>query len=160
MSTTKAVRAEIRAALYEQQRLSASQAVRLHGALAARAGVNITDVNVLAMLEKSGLMTAGQLAQQAGLSRGGAITAVIDRLEKAGFLRRRRDKEDRRKVIIELVPDGAYHVLTDTLTEFSATYLALIDEYTDEQLELLLTFARRANEIVGKYVAMLQSAQE
>ena len=151
MSTT-------RTALNEQQRLAASQAVRLHAALAAKAGVNITDITVLAMLDKSGVMTPGQIARQAGLSRGGTITAVIDRLEKARFVRRRREDEDRRKVTVELVPDGPYQVVTASLTDFSARYLALIDDYPAEQQEVLLDFARRANDLVGEYVADLQTA--
>lgn len=149
MSTSKAD-------LYEQQRLSASHAVRLHAALASRAGINVTDVNVLAMLDKNGPMTAGQIAEQAGLSKGGAITAVIDRLQKSGYLRRRRDTHDRRKVIIELVPDGPYQVLTEALAGFGAAYHELIAQYTDEQVDLLLDFARRANELVAGYVAELQ----
>lgn len=157
MSTTKADRAEVTAALYEQQRQSGSQAVRLYAALAARAGVNITDVHVLALLEKAGPQTPGQIAQHSGLSKGGAITAVIDRLEKGGFLVRRRDLHDRRRVIVELLLDGPYQVLTETLSGFNASYLALIDEYTDEELDLLLRFSRRAGEIVEKYAARLQS---
>lgn len=161
MSTTKAsteaARAEAKAALSEQQRQSASQAVRLYAALASRVGVNITDVNVLALLEKAGPQTPGQIAQHAGLSRGGAITAVIDRLEKGGFLRRHRDSEDRRRVLVELIPDGPYQALATTLAEFNDSYLALIGQYTDEQLEVLLSFARQAAEVVEEYVAKLQA---
>ncbi|RSM78194.1 MarR family transcriptional regulator [Kibdelosporangium aridum] len=144
----------------EQQRLAGGQAVRLHAVLAAKAGVNITDITVLAMLEKSGAMTPGQIAQQAGLSRGGAITAVIDRLEKGGFVRRRREDEDRRKVTIELVPDGAYQVVTASMTDFSARYLALIDQYSPEQQAILLDFAQRANDLVGDFMAELQATEK
>jgi DNA-binding MarR family transcriptional regulator len=157
VSTAKARRAEVSRALLDQQRQSAGLAVRLYAALAGRVGVNITDVNVLSLLDKDGPMTAGQVAQHVGLSRGGAITAVIDRLERAGFLRRRRDPTDRRRVIVELVADGPYRALTEALSEFSARYEALIERYTDEQLDLLLDFAGQAGEIVEEYAARLQS---
>lgn len=144
-------------ALLDQQRQSAGLAVRLYAALAGRVGVNVTDVNVLSLLDKDGPLTAGQIAQHAGLSRGGAITAVIDRLERAGFLRRRRDPTDRRRVIVELIPDGPYRAVTEALAEFNARYAALIDQYTDEQMDLLLDFASQAGEIVEEYAARLQS---
>ncbi len=137
--------------------MAANRAVLFHAAVAAQAGINITDVNCLAILDKEGPMTAGQLAQRMGLTRGGAITAVIDRMEKAGFLRRRPDPVDRRRVIVELVREGAYHNLQETFEEFSRSYMALIAEYTNEEVRLLLDFSRRANEIVHEQTLKLQS---
>src|SRR5690606_20718966 len=96
------------AALYDEQRRAATHAVLFHAALASRSGINVTDVSCLSMLDKDGPMTAGQLAQRIGVTRGGAITAVLDRLERGGFLRRRRDPHDRRRVVIELVRGEAY----------------------------------------------------
>ncbi|WP_283132824.1 MarR family winged helix-turn-helix transcriptional regulator [Rhizohabitans arisaemae] len=143
-------RARVVSALYDEKRLAAGRAVQFHAAVAARAGLNVTDVNCIALLDKEGPMTAGELARWMGLSRGGAVTAVIDRLEKAGFVRRRRDAADRRQVIVELVRDGAYTGFQKTFDDFGAAYTALIEEYTDEELAVLLDFARRANEIVHR----------
>ncbi|MEV0346974.1 MarR family transcriptional regulator [Nonomuraea sp. NPDC050680] len=141
-------RAQAIAALYDANRIAANRAVFFHSAVAAQAGLNVTDVNCLALLDKEGPMTAGELAQWMGLSKGGAVTAVIDRLEKSGFVRRRRDTADRRQVIIELDRDGAYAGLREIMERFSRAYIALIEKYDDAELALLLDFANCANEVV------------
>ncbi|WP_219825559.1 MarR family transcriptional regulator [Nonomuraea typhae] len=150
-------RAEAVVALYKENQLAATRAVLFHAAMAARAGLNVTDVNCLALLDKQGPMTAGELAHWIGLSRGGAITAVIDRLEKGGFVRRVRDADDRRQVRVELLRDGAYAGLQEILTQFSRDYTALIEEYTDAELALLLDFARRANEITHRQTSEIRN---
>jgi DNA-binding MarR family transcriptional regulator len=66
-------------------------------------GLNPTDVRCVALLDKHGTMTAGALADLAGLSTG-AVTFLLDRLERAGFVSRVRDLDDRRRVLVELVP--------------------------------------------------------
>lgn len=66
-------------------------------------GLNPTDVRCVDLLDKHGKMTAGALADLAGLSTG-AVTFLLDRLERAGFVSRVRDLEDRRRVLVELVP--------------------------------------------------------
>jgi DNA-binding MarR family transcriptional regulator len=81
-------------------------------------------------------------------------------MENAGFVRRRRDPDDRRRVIIELVPDGGYDSLRASLAEFSRSYTALIDQYDDAELELLLDFARRANEIVHDQTVRIRERSE
>ena len=70
---------------------------------AERLGVNETDLHCLNIIENSGGLTAGELAAQAGLTNG-AVTGVIDRLEKAGFARRVPDPADRRRVNVEVTP--------------------------------------------------------
>src|SRR5919112_1004520 len=67
---------------------------------AERMGVNRTDQRVLDLLEERGAMTAGGLAPRAGITSG-ALTGVVDRLERAGYARRVRDEHDRRRVLVE-----------------------------------------------------------
>lgn len=153
--STETGRSALVAALYDEQRLAANRAVLFHTAMASRAGINITDVSCLGVLDKEGPMTAGALARRVGVSRGGAITAVLDRLERAGFLRRQRDTADRRKVVVELVREDAYRALQGTLDAFSQSYRELIERYTEEELRLLLDFSRRANELVEAQTATL-----
>ena len=69
-------------------------------AIANRIGMGDNDWKVAEMLVRNGAMPAGKLAQLSGLTTG-AITGVVDRLEKAGWARRVADPNDRRKVIIE-----------------------------------------------------------
>ena len=68
-----------------------------------RLGVNRTDLRCLNIVENQGRMTAGTLARMSGLTTA-AVTAVLDRLERAGYARRVRDEGDRRQVIVELTP--------------------------------------------------------
>jgi len=66
-------------------------------------GINRTDLRCLNIVDNQGPMTAGRLAELSGLTTA-AVTAVLDRLEKAGYARRTRDHADRRQVIVELTP--------------------------------------------------------
>lgn len=157
MSSERAERPSLVAALYGEERTGATRAVLFHAAVAAHAGLNITDVSCLGVLDKEGPMTAGELAERVGLSRGGAITAVLDRMQRAGFLRRRADPQDRRRAIVELVREDAYRDLQRVLDEFGDAFRTLIEDYTDEQLRTLLDFSHRANEIIQDQTLNLQS---
>ena len=143
-------------ALYEELRVGASLSVRFHSALAAYAGINITDITCLGALDKNGPMSPGELAGHVGLSRGGAITAVVDRLERAGFVRRGRDATDRRKVVVELVRDGAYARLTATFDALGHSYTETIEQYSKEERDLLLEFNRRVNARLQERIGELQ----
>src|SRR5437763_14609895 len=66
-------------------------------------GINRTDSRCLDIRDQSGSMSAGDLAEASRLTTG-AITAVIDRLERAGLARRVPDQADRRRVLVELTP--------------------------------------------------------
>ena len=70
---------------------------------ARKLGVNQTDLRCLNIVENQGAMTAGRLAELSGLTTA-AVTAVLDRLERAGYARRVRDQKDRRQVMVELTP--------------------------------------------------------
>jgi DNA-binding MarR family transcriptional regulator len=79
-------------------------------AVAARLGINRTDLLCLDLIEREQPMTAGDVARKSGLTTG-AVTAVLDRLERRQLVRRTRDASDRRKVLVELVPEAAQVVL-------------------------------------------------
>ena len=108
-------------------------------------GVNRTDGRCLDLLEQRGQMSAGELARESGLTTG-AITAVIDRLERAGYARRERHPGDRRKVLVSLTPLAAeraqpvFAPMEEAVGEVLATY-------DDAQLALLLTFLRRMRDV-------------
>src|SRR3954453_3147665 len=100
MSRASRQRAELLAALNDEFRRLSTSTILFHQAIAARLGMNVTDHKCADLLSRTGPITAGELARQTGLTTG-AITGVIDRLEKAGFVRRAEDPNDRRRVIIE-----------------------------------------------------------
>jgi hypothetical protein len=86
-----------------------------------------------------------------GITTGGAITAVIDRLEKAGYVKRTRDPDDRRRVIIELVPEslgrfGRY------FGPVGAAFGQMSDTLDEDGLQLLLDWIQDNNEMMPKVI--------
>jgi DNA-binding MarR family transcriptional regulator len=120
--------------------------VLLHNAIASRSGINVTDMQCINLLQLRGPMTPGQLADAMFLTTGGAITTVIDRLERAGMVRRRRDEQDRRRVLVEAAEEGPVTELSGRFQPVAEMYGKLLDTYTDEQLELILDYLTRTNE--------------
>ena len=119
-------------------------AVVLHAQAGARAvGLGATDLYALNVLELGGAMTPGELAQRTGLTTG-PTTRLIDRLETAGYVRRRADAHDRRKVIVE--PIGRPADLDAVLAPARRRIADLIGGYTPEQRALLFDYFARATE--------------
>src|SRR3569832_2178810 len=87
-------------------RRSSAQGVIFGQTVADVAGISGSDLECMDFLNLEGRVTAGRLAEVTGLTTG-AITGVVDRLEKAGLVRRARDDADRRKVLIAVVPEAA-----------------------------------------------------
>jgi DNA-binding MarR family transcriptional regulator len=139
-------RAKLIAELSHQARVSTLWTVLLHNAIASRSGINVTDMQCINLLQLRGPMTPGQLAEAMFLTTGGAITAVIDRLEKAGMVRRRRDEQDRRRVLVEATEDGPVTELGDRFQPVAELYGQLLEGYSDEQLEVILDYLARTNE--------------
>jgi DNA-binding MarR family transcriptional regulator len=106
-------------------------------------GLNPTDLSSLCLLLLHGPATAGRLAELTGLTTG-AVTGVIDRLERGGFVRREVDPTDRRKVIV--VPDPA-RVDRDLFPHFPSLERARADAFYDDfsvaELERIGEFLRR-----------------
>lgn len=118
--------------------------IMFHQAIADRLGLNVTDHKCMDLLLLNGSLTAGELAGMTGLTTG-AITAVIDRLEKGGFVRREDDPRDRRRVIVQVIPKRCRDI--ERLFEpFGATFGKLCGRYNDEQLAVILDFMIRSRE--------------
>ena len=89
----------------EMQKLVA-EVVLFNQAVADRLGMNPTDLQCLNILSETGPVAAGRLAEETGLTTG-AVTGVIDRLERAGYAWRERDPKDKRRVIVHPLPERA-----------------------------------------------------
>ncbi|KOV89863.1 MarR family winged helix-turn-helix transcriptional regulator [Nocardia sp. NRRL S-836] len=124
--------------------------VMFHTKVAAQMGLSPTDEKCLDLaLRADGPLTAGRIAELSGLSTG-AVTGVIDRLERAGYVRRVRDPHDRRKVLVEVTPgdlekfgapfEKARLSLVEVLDHFDADELDVIERYLKLQIE---TFRKR-----------------
>jgi DNA-binding MarR family transcriptional regulator len=114
-------------------------------AVAIRFGLSESDIETLEALMDVGASTAGRLSELTGLTSG-AITRVIDRLEQAGYVRRIPDPADRRRVIVELVPEKVAAVQS-TLGRIGQASVEEIGRYTDAQLALINDFLTRMEQI-------------
>ncbi len=142
----------------EQFRVSGIQDNAFDDATAELLGVNRTDLNCIDIIDRHGGLTAGELAAESGLSTG-AVTAVIDRLERAGYARRVRDEEDRRKVKVEVTPKlrkGALEVYGPMMEEWQA----VMNRATTEQLRLMVDFMREANEVKPRHMERVRRRQD
>jgi DNA-binding MarR family transcriptional regulator len=134
-------------ALIDGLRAVTGQSVLFSEAVAARVGLNPTDLECLDLLARhGGSLSAKRLAELAGLTTGGT-TFVIDRLERAGFARRAPNPRDRRGILVEVVPEAVARRLDPLYTAMGAAVAALCERYSDEELRLVLDFITRAAEI-------------
>ncbi|WP_225711058.1 MarR family transcriptional regulator [Bradyrhizobium semiaridum] len=120
-------------------RRSSAQGVMYGQAVANMAGISNSDMECMDILHLEGRVTAGRLAEVTGLTTG-AITGVVDRLEKAGYVRRERDESDRRKVFISVVEEKAEE-LGKFYVPMQQAMQKLWSSYTEDELRLLLRFA-------------------
>ena len=118
-------------------------------------GVNRTDARCLDILDERGSMSAGDLAEASRLTTG-AITAVIDRLERAGLARRVPDPADRRRVVVELTPKAYETAMELMVKPMIALWEPLGERYSDEELRLVLDFTRRGREIQERHAEWLR----
>ena len=131
--------------MIEVRRMSV-ETMLLSALVADRIGINPTDLTWLALIEPDQEVTAGDLAELSGLTTG-AVTGLIDRLEKAGFVERRRDPVDRRKVYVWPNPANAeriephYARATEQVRE-------LWGRYSEAELMLLKDFFSRSHQIL------------
>jgi DNA-binding MarR family transcriptional regulator len=119
-------------------------AVMFHTAVAQRLGLGASESKALDLLDRHGPLTAGELVEHSGLAPA-SVTGIVDRLQKRGLVRRRRDPRDGRRVIVELDREalGETRVLFEGLTR---RLTELYERYEDEELELLLDFLREVTE--------------
>ncbi|BCK54945.1 MarR family transcriptional regulator [Nocardia wallacei] len=145
---TGSTRADMVAALREELRVQATRTVVFHSAVAARLGITVTDLSCLNLLRMRGPLTPGELADLLGIARGGAITTVVDRLERAGYVRRNRDARDRRRVRVEPVAVRAEVAVAPLYGELTALGDSLPGD--DETLAVLLAFVQDYNAALAR----------
>jgi DNA-binding MarR family transcriptional regulator len=138
-------------------RKTSSQGAMFAKIVSERAGVSSADMECIDFVNVEGRMTAGRLAELSGLTTG-AITGVVDRLEKAGMVRRERDESDRRKVFI--VP------IEERMMEMGRPYELVKravqkqwEAYTDAELKFLLRYATEAYQSMLEATTTLSGAR-
>ncbi|HEX3788782.1 MAG TPA: MarR family transcriptional regulator [Pseudonocardiaceae bacterium] len=153
---------EQRAALVGQVlaggRQLSTAAIMFHTAIAAKSGLSATEAKVAELLHRFGPMTAGELSERSGLAPA-SVTGLMDRLEQKNVARRVKHPEDKRKVVIEIVPeflttsDARFTELLRLTTELCATY-------TDEELATIGGFLTKAADLQTKATATLTEPEQ
>jgi DNA-binding MarR family transcriptional regulator len=120
--------------------------------------MTVTDMQVIDILDSTDPMTAGQLADLTGLTTG-AITGMLNRLEEAGLVRRERDPNDGRRVIVRLARDkDEKHEISSIFASLGKAWDEMASQYDDEQIAFLLEFLKRSNAISRKEIVRLREA--
>jgi DNA-binding MarR family transcriptional regulator len=133
------------------------RSVLFHQAIADWLGLNVTDLKCLDVAREADEITPGKLAELSGLTSG-AITGVIDRLEKAGYARRERDPHDRRKIIVQPIPERILPKLVPIFTSLQQAMGAEFGSlYTDQDMELILDFIERSMRVLQAETAKLRA---
>jgi DNA-binding MarR family transcriptional regulator len=124
-------------------------------AIADRLGMDRTAMRCVDLIDQAGGMTAGELARAAGLTTG-AVTAVVDRLERAGLARRVADPTDRRRVRIEATPK-LWELTGPLMMPFIDESQAILDDYSTEELERFSDFLQRVIDVQAKHIERIRS---
>jgi DNA-binding MarR family transcriptional regulator len=151
MAQARKDKRELIGELVSEFRTSGNQDSAFDNLAAERLGVNRTDLHCLNIIQNAGGLTAGELAAEAGLTSG-AVTGVIDRLERVGFARRVADPDDRRRVKVEVTPKfygRADRIWGPLAADWESS---LSSRFTAEQLERVIEFLRTTNEVGRKHM--------
>jgi DNA-binding MarR family transcriptional regulator len=133
-------------AINQKFREISTETIMFHQAIADVLGLHITDHKVLDFVYRYGPMPAGRLSELTSLTTG-AVTGIIDRLEKAGYVRRVNDPKDRRRTIIELTRNKKLQrKLEDIFTPLSMRMHKVLSSYSDNELAFLFNVLTKSLE--------------
>jgi DNA-binding MarR family transcriptional regulator len=124
--------------LQELGREMSVHTIMFHSAVAERLGLNATDQRCFDYVLRMNGVTAGQLSRFTGLTSG-AITGIIDRLEKGRFVKRHSDPKDRRKVIIVPLPDRLSE-LQKLFESLQRSMTAAMSRFSEKEGAILVDF--------------------
>jgi len=131
-------------------RRMSTQTVFLHQAIAQSFGLNATDTKCVDLIlsHPVGSVTAGQLSAMSGLTTG-AITHILDRLEKRQIIERVRDTRDRRRIFIRVNPQSL-EPLMPQYERIGKAFTDLVDQYSDEELQLICDYMEKASAVANQ----------
>jgi DNA-binding MarR family transcriptional regulator len=131
-------REEIIQAIIEKRREMSMETIMFHQSVADVLGLHITDHKCLDLIRQYGAMPAGRIAELTGLTTG-AVTGIIDRLEKAGYVRRANDPKDRRRTIVEPIRNKKWERKIEAIfIPFHERMHKILSSYSDGELDFLL----------------------
>jgi DNA-binding MarR family transcriptional regulator len=144
--------------LVRQFRISGNRDSAFDNLAAELLGLNQTDLHCINIIENSGGIGAGGLATEAGLTTG-AVTGVIDRLERAGYARRVPDQGDRRRIKVEVTP-AFYRRAEKIWGPLRAEWgTKLGKRFSAKQLDQVVEFLRATNELSERHLERIRKAK-
>lgn len=135
-----------------------ARAIMFHHAIGEHMGLSATEHKAADILRRFGPMTAGELAEKTALTTG-AVTGLVDRLEKAGFVRREHDNRDRRRVIIKPLDNGKNTEVVKLFSPLRNDMAELLSQYDDRDAKMIADFAARAAEVFKDHTEQLRRGQ-
>jgi DNA-binding MarR family transcriptional regulator len=142
--STRPKRDELIAAMFHELRRTVANSVLFNTGMAERLKMNPTDLQIINLLDIYGPMTPGRLGELSRLTSGG-VTVALDRMEKAGAIRREPNPDDRRSSVIRVEAkflrsaEAAYR-------EMGAATERLLSQFSDAELGVVLRFLNKAND--------------
>jgi DNA-binding MarR family transcriptional regulator len=130
--------------------------LQMHEAIAEKAGLSGTDHKYLGFLIERGQMTAGEFSSLTGLTTG-AITGLIDRLEKKKLVKRRAAAGDRRKVMIEPDTEKIMALFVPLYKEFRNKSEKLIASFSNKEIKIIETYLSKGIEIMNQTTTKVNS---
>ncbi|HOY30194.1 MAG TPA: MarR family transcriptional regulator [Flavobacteriales bacterium] len=121
--------------------------ILMHEAIARRAGLSGTDHKYLGIIVDRGRMSAGELANASGLTTG-AVTGLIDRLEREGLVKRELDKQDRRKIHIVPVEANVKKRIHPLFKRLQQKTNALVESFSEKEIAVLERYFTAATAIM------------
>ncbi|SHG97488.1 transcriptional regulator, MarR family [Chryseolinea serpens] len=122
--------------------------ILMHEAIARKAGLSGTDHKYLGLLMEKGETTAGELSRLTGLTTG-AVTGLIDRLEKKKLVKRQFDKDDRRKVIIVPNTQNTMKLLEPLFAELQEKTTNLISSFSKSEIQIVEKYFLSAIQVMS-----------
>jgi DNA-binding MarR family transcriptional regulator len=110
-------------------------------------GLSAVERKCIDVLRRLGPVTAGTIAEHTGLTTG-AVTGLMDRLEKAGYVRRERDRHDRRKVVVQLLPNE----------EMDALLAAAFGPFGDDMAKIAANYSEAERRVIADWIARTTEA--
>jgi DNA-binding MarR family transcriptional regulator len=128
-------------------------------AIADKIGLSATEFESLDIICRNKPISAGKLATECGLTTG-AITGIIDRLERAGLVRRVDDPTDRRRVLLDPIDDfEKSKKIYELYRPMSNMFHEIAQECTSEQLHFLIDIHNKMIQMTEKSIAQLRQKE-
>jgi len=121
--------------------------ILMHETIARKIGLSGTDHKYLGLIIKNIEMTAGEIAEITGLTTG-AVTGLIDRLEKRNLVKRKPDKKDRRKIMIVPNTEKAMELLQPIFGDLQKRTKELINTFSRTELDTIERYLKSATDIM------------